>query len=201
MINFLQGVIAEKSPTKLVIEVNGIGFEVNITLHCYESLGAIGDPARVVTYLHVREDAMQLFGFQSGEERELFLQLISTPGIGPKKAQVILSSVSVKNLQQYIIEEDISALTSLSGVGRKTAQRMILDLKDKVAAVPLAADQLPAAAIERSEQRRKLDEALKALISLGFANNSARIAIQKVMQQAGQEITLEEIIKQALRHI
>ena len=199
MINFLQGVIVEKSPTKLIIDVNGIGYEVNITLPCYEHLGSVGEETTIITYLHVREDILQLFGFKSIDERELFLQLITAPGIGPRKAQVILSSVSVEHLQQYIIEEDLSALTSLSGVGKKTAQRLILDLKDKVKTSAKIRDQLPTSGMELSERERIIDEAVTALISLGFAKNNAQTAIYKVVQQSKQQLILEELIKQALR--
>jgi len=199
MINFLQGVIVEKSPTKLIIDVNGIGYEVNITLPCYEHLGSVGEETTIITYLHVREDILQLFGFKSIDERELFLQLITAPGIGPRKAQVILSSVSVEYLQQYIIEEDLSALTSLSGVGKKTAQRLILDLKDKVKTSAKIRDQLPTSGMELSERERIIDEAVTALISLGFAKNNAQTAIYKVVQQSKQQLILEELIKQALR--
>lgn len=199
MINSLQGTIVEKTPTKLSIEVNGVGYEVNITLPCYERLGSVGDKAKVLTYLHVREDNLQLFGFESIDERELFLQLISTPGIGPKKAQVILSSVSVEYLQRYIIEEDLAAMTSLSGVGKKTAQRLILDLKDKVKLPTISRSKLPSSRLELPEKERILNEALTALVSLGFTKNNAQLALQKAKQQSEQELTLEELIKQALR--
>jgi Holliday junction DNA helicase RuvA len=199
MINSLQGTIVEKNPTKLSIEVNGVGYEVNITLPCYECLGSVGDQAKVLTYLHVREDNLQLFGFESNEERELFLQLISTPGIGPKKAQVILSSVSVEYLQKYIIEEDLAAMTSLSGVGKKTAQRLILDLKDKVKSPIIPQAKLPSSGLELPDKERILNEALTALVSLGFTKNNAQLALQKAKQQSEQELTLEGLIKQALR--
>ncbi len=199
MISYLQGVIVEKTPTKLVIGVNGIGFEVNITLPCYEGLGSIGEQAEIVTYLHVREDILQLYGFSSKSERELFLQLISTPGIGPKKAQVILSSVSVEHLQKYIIEEDVVALSSLSGVGRKTAQRLVLDLKDKVKFIQTVEGKKPSPEADWSDRTRRVDEAISALISLGFTKNNAQLAIQKAIQQRGPEVSLEELLKQALR--
>jgi len=198
MIQFLQGVLVDKSPTKAVLDVQGVGFEINITLPCFENLAEIGQPAHIITYLHVREDILQLFGFSSRAERELFLQLISTPGIGPKKAQAILSSVTVELFQRYIIEEDLNALTSLSGVGRKTAQRLILDLKDKISLLPFPGQ---AALPERkvSELDRLMDDALLALTSLGFNKNSAQAAIQKVLQQTDRRLALEEVIKQALR--
>jgi len=199
MINSLHGTIIEKTPTKLSIEVNGVGYEVNITLPCYEHLGSVGDEAKILTYLHVREDNLQLFGFESNEERSLFLQLIATPGIGPKKAQVILSSVSVEYLQRYIFEEDLAALTSLSGVGKKTAQRLILDLKDKVKPPIKPRTKLPPSGLELPDKEQIFNEALTALISLGFTKNNAQLALQKATQQSERELTLEELIKQALR--
>lgn len=201
MIDFLEGIIVTKTPTKLAIAVNGVGYLVNITLSCYERLGAVGDRAKVLTYLHVREDMLQLYGFSSMEERELFLQLISTPGIGPRKAQAILSGVSVEHLQQYIVEENLDALTSLSGVGRKTAQRLILDLKDKIAR-PTGMVQVlrPLSGVE-DEQSRKMDEAAAALLSLGFTKNQVQLAIQKAMAESPQDISLEDLIKRALRSI
>lgn len=201
MIYFLQGIIVEKSPTKLIIEVNGVGYEVNITLPCYESLGSIGEKTTVITYLHVREDILQLFGFKSTSERDLFLQLISAPGIGPKKAQVILSSVSVEHLQKYILEEDLVSLTSLSGVGKKTAQRLILDLKDKIKPSTEIDDRSAVPGVELSEKERVFDEAMNALVSLGFAKNNAQLAIQKILQHSEKDLTVEELIKQALRVI
>lgn len=199
MISLLQGIIREKSPTKLLIDVNGIGYDVNITLPCYESLAEIGDRITILTYLYVREDALQLYGFKSAHEREMFFQLISTPGIGPRKAQVILSSVSAENLQQFILEDNLDALTSLSGVGKKTAQRLILDLKDKLKPLSVTGEKAFPVAIAASAAKKLMDESLSALISLGFNKTSAQAAIQKAMQQSGAEITVEELIKNALR--
>ena len=201
MIGFLQGLIVDKSPTKLLLDVNGVGYEVNVTVPCYENLGAIGETTTVITYLHVREDILQLFGFQSDSERDLFLQLISAPGIGPKKAQVILSSVSVERFQKYIIEEDLTSLTSLPGVGKKTAQRLILDLKDKIKRSPAIVDREVASGAKISERERLFNEALSALISLGFAKNRAQLAIQKILRQDEPGVTLEQLIKKALRVI
>lgn len=199
MISFLQGVILEKSPTKLLIDVNGIGYDVNITLPCYESLAAIGEKTAIITYLYVREDLLQLYGFKSAFEREIFLHLISTPGIGPRKAQVILSSVSAEHLQQFIVEENLDALTSLSGVGKKTAQRLILDLKDKLKPLPFSSEKPLPSEFAASGVKRLMDEALGALVSLGFNKTNAQNAIQKVIQQVGKDLTVEELIKNALR--
>ncbi len=200
MIDFLEGILIRKSPTRLVIDVQGIGFEINITLPCFESLGEINEKIKIATYLHVREDALLLYGFKSSSERELFLQLISSPGIGPKKAQAILSSVSAENLQRYIVEENLSALTALSGVGQKTAQRLILDLKDKLKD-SARFDFASKVDEDFSGHRHLMNEAETALISLGFNKNSARAALQQVIKNQSMEMSLEELIKQALRQM
>ena len=199
MIRYLQGILVHKSPTKLVIEVNGIGFEINSTLPCYENVGEIGDKTKVITYLHVREDILQLYGFKSISERELFLHLISSPGIGPKKAQAILSSVSVEDLQRYVVEENLTALTSLPGIGKKTAQRLILDLKDKVNISAAEEERLLTRRDELSDLDHLIEEAAAALTSLGFNKNRAHIAVHKVIQQSSSNISLEELIKKAIR--
>lgn len=199
MIRYLQGILVHKSPTKLVIEVNGIGFEINSTLPCYENVGEIGDRTKVITYLHVREDVLQLYGFKSISERELFLHLISSPGIGPKKAQAILSSVSVEDLQKYVVEENLIALTSLPGIGKKTAQRLILDLKDKVNISAAEEERLLTRREELSDLDHLIEEAAAALTSLGFNKNSAHIAVHKVIQQSSSNIRLEDLIKKAIR--
>jgi holliday junction DNA helicase RuvA len=201
MINYLHGILVHKSPTKLVVEVNGIAFEVNITLSCYENLGEIGQKNKVLTYLHVREDILQLYGFKTNSERELFLHLISAPGIGPKKAQVILSSVAATQLQRYIIEENLDALTSLSGVGKKTAQRLILDLKDKVVSIGEDVDRLPGKGEDKPTVDNLIDEAVAALTSLGFNKNNAQMVVLKIVRKNDQEISLEELIKQSLQNL
>ncbi len=201
MINYLQGILVHKSPTKLVVEVNGVAFEVNITLSCFENLGEIGQKTKVLTYLHVREDILQLYGFKTNSERELFMHLISAPGIGPKKAQVILSSVAATQLQRYIIEENLSALTSLSGVGKKTAQRLILDLKDKVVSIGEDVDRLPGKSDDKPTVDNLIDEAVAALTSLGFNKNNAQMVVLKIVRKNNQEISLEELIKQSLQNL
>jgi len=201
MISYLHGILVHKSPTRLVVDVNGIAFKVNITLPCYENLAEIGQKIKVLTYLHVREDILQLYGFKTNSERELFLHLISAPGIGPKKAQVILSSVAASQLQRYILEENLTALTSLSGVGKKTAQRLILDLKDKVVSIGDDMDRLPGKSEDLTTIDNLIDEAVAALTSLGFNRNSAQMVVVKVVQRNNQDISLEELIKQSLQNL
>ena len=199
MIRYLKGIIADKSPTKIVLEVNGIGYDLQVTINCSKQIGSIGEQITILTYLHVREDNLQLFGFISKEERELFLQLISTPGIGPKKALAILSGTNVVDLQRYIVEEDLTALTSLSGVGRRTAQRLIVDLKEKLVPALSAEKILPADMVQ--EKRNLIEEATLALISLGYNQNAAYRTIQTILDQESDKINLEDLIKKALRKL
>lgn len=198
MISFLKGILVTKQPTRAEVDVNGIGFEIQITLPCYENLKEVGEEVKLLTYLHVREDQMQLFGFSSIDERELFLHLISIPGIGPKKAQAILSSVSVEIFQKYIAEDNLMGLTSLSGVGKKTAQRLLIDLKDKLKITAEKAAAAPSG-ISLSDLEIKINEAEAALISLGFARVKIRSAIEKVLARLGNDVELETLIKESLR--
>ncbi|OQX96089.1 hypothetical protein B6I21_02070 [candidate division KSB1 bacterium 4572_119] len=168
MINFLKGNLTTKSPTRLVVDVNGVGFEINITLPCYETIGDVGSEVQV-------------------------------PGIGPKKAQVILSSVTAEVLFRYIIEDDLPGLTSLSGVGKKTAQRLVFDLKDKIKTRAEEVEHTEKPREEFSALEHQKAEALAALISLGFNKNNAQNSVEKVIRIAEKNISLEELIKQALR--
>ena len=199
MISYLKGIIVQKSPTRLILDVSGIGFDIQITINCSKQIGSIGERITILTYLHVREDNLQLFGFNSKEERTLFLQLITTPGIGPKKALAILSGSNVNDLQRYIVEENLAALTSLSGVGRRTAQRLIVDLKEKLIPASSADQILPSAMIQ--EKRNLIDEAIMALESLGYNKNMAQRAIHSIIEQQPDKINLEDLIKQALRKL
>ena len=132
MIAYLQGTIVQKNPTDLVIDVNGVGYAVNIPLSTFEKLEHSTGTVKIFTYLHVREDIMQLYGFATEAEREIFRLLISVSGIGPKMAQGILSGLSINEFKQAILDGNIPALTSISGVGKKTAERLVIELRDKL---------------------------------------------------------------------
>lgn len=199
MISYLKGMIVEKNPTRLLLDVNGIGYDINITLNCSRQIGTIGNTITILTYLHVKDDNIQLYGFISKQEREVFLHLISTPGIGPKKALAILSGSTAEDLQRYIIEENLAALTSLSGVGKKTAQRLIIDLKEKITSISSVEQILPTSSIQ--QESKLIQEAIMALLSLGYKNNVARKAIQSVLSNGSEKITLEELIREALKKI
>lgn len=199
MISYLKGMIVEKNPTRLLLDVNGIGYDINITLNCSRQIGTIGNTITILTYLHIKDDNIQLYGFISKQEREVFLHLISTPGIGPKKALAILSGSTAEDLQRYIIEENLAALTSLSGVGKKTAQRLIIDLKEKITSISSVEQILPTSSIQ--QESKLIQEAIMALLSLGYKNNVARKAIQSVLSNGSEKITLEELIREALKKI
>lgn len=198
MIAQVRGTIVEKHPTRVIVDVGGLGYEVWISLASYDRIGRAGDQATLHTYLHVREDALQLFGFVLPEEKELFLLLISVSGIGPKSALGILSSLSSADLRHAIATENVDFLTSAPGVGKKTAQRMVVELKDKVSKVGSTEATIPAQIGEFSH--RWADEATGALISLGFAKAAAEKAVAKaVRENSDRDVTVEELIKSALR--
>lgn len=195
MISYLQGVLVAKSPTEIVMDVNGVGYAVHIPLSTFEKLDGLNQRVKIYTHLHVREDAMLLYGFATETERELFRMLISVSGIGPKIAQGILSGMDASELRRCITSGDASALTSIPGVGRKTAERIVLELRDKVAK---GADLLPGAPAAQVSAR---SEALAALLSLGYTRATAEQALRRVLKEAGEdEISLEELLKRALRY-
>ena len=199
MLSYLYGKIVEKSPTTLVLDVNNVGYNLQVTINCSRNAGQIGDEVKILTHLHVREDNLQLFGFVSAEERELFLQLTTTPGIGPKKALAILSGSGVEDLRRFILQEDLTALTGLPGVGRKTAQRLIVDLKEKLDQTYAGSDVEVDA---RTPSKQSLvEEAVLALVSLGYQHQAARKAITAILKDGDGDVGLEDLIKQALRKL
>ncbi|RPI03159.1 MAG: Holliday junction branch migration protein RuvA [Ignavibacteriae bacterium] len=198
MIASLTGVLKYKSPTEILIDVHGIGYTVSIPLSTYEKLGAIDSTITLLTHFHVREDAMQLFGFFSDEERRLFRHLISVSGIGPKIAQSILSGMNVEELTSHLLSGNVAALTAIPGVGRKTAERMILELRDKAGKMNAGGEQMTAPGMASAAMRA---EALQALTSLGYNLQIAEKSIRLVLKETeGSKITLEELVKRALRH-
>jgi Holliday junction DNA helicase RuvA len=195
----LEGKIVSKSPVEVVVDVGGIHYLVNIPVTVYEKLGEVGANVKLYTYLIVREEEIYLYGFSSVEERDFFKLLISVSGIGPKMAQAIMSGMSVDELKNSIIRGDVSSLVSIPGVGKKTAERVIVELRDKIAKIEFAGKPLEFISSDQVEVR---NEALLALISLGFSRQSAEKAIRAVLKENEKiEFTVEELVKQALRHI
>ena len=193
MIAYIKGRLIEKSPTKIVVEVNGIGYDINISLNTFEK---IGDDENITIYTHLqkKEDADILFGFMTKSERKLFQQLISVSGIGPSTARTILSSISPVEIQEALISEDLNTIKSIKGIGLKTAQRLIIELKDKV-------DIFEKNDLDLAQEKFNVKlEALKALEVLGFR----RIKSEKVVNEIyfnDKNIELQQLIKKSLNKL
>ena len=198
MIATLTGTLKAKTPTEILIDVNGIGYSLIIPFSTFEKLGEIESRTMLFTHLHVREDAMLLYGFATEEERSFFRLLISVNGIGPRIAQGILSGISVADLRQHIAKENISALTAIPGVGRKTAERLVIELRDKLGKLAARTQD----SVPRSEGEEDLrQEALLALTSLGYNRPIAEKALRQVLNEAkGEKLSLQSLIKKALRY-
>lgn len=189
MITHLNGKLVEKNPTALIIECGGIGYEVKVSLNTFTNIGN-DENIKIFTQFIVREDAQILYGFADQKEREMFNLLISVSGIGPNTAIIMLSSLSSAEIAQAIVSEDVNTIKGVKGIGVKTAQRVIVDLKDKMLKFEVSED-----IIEHKDNRIRID-ALTALISLGFDKKMANKAIDKVF--ANQD-SVELLIKDALR--
>ena len=198
MITSLQGTLTFKSPTEIVVDVQGVGYGVSIPLSTFEALGDLRTTVFLFTYLHVREDVLQLYGFASEVERNLFKLLISVTGIGPKMAQGILSGIAVPDIKSYIAQSNLGALTTIPGVGRKLAERLVVELRDKIGKLETGTA-LPTSATDA--QARIRSEALLALTSLGYNRTAAEKALRAAIQEMdGKDISIEALIKSALRH-
>ncbi|KDN56830.1 Holliday junction branch migration protein RuvA [Flavobacterium seoulense] len=193
MIAHLQGKLVEKSPTQLVIDCGGVGYDVHISLHTYSMLPNT-DFIKVFTHLQIKEDAHTIFGFFEKSEREIFKLLISVSGIGAGIARTMLSSLEPKQITNAIASGDVGTIQSIKGIGSKTAQRVILDLKDKM----LKLYDLDEVSISQSNTNR--DEALSALEVLGFVKKASEKVIDRIVKQ-DPDASVESIIKQALKSL
>lgn len=196
MITHLRGTLVSKAPTHAVIDVGGVGYGMAISLVTYDQLPSLEEDLRLFTHLHVREDRMELFGFAETEERELFELLIGVSGIGPNSALTVLSGMTLRDLQEAILQERVTELTAIKGIGRKTAERMVLDLRDKV--------RLTASAEEEQVGKPKgkagiSEEAAMALMTLGYASPVARQAVSKTIDKHGADLSVQQLIKLALK--
>jgi len=199
MIDFISGKIAEKSPTRVVLENAGLGYSMFISTSTFKELPAVGEKVVLKTYLHVREDNIQLFAFSGENERIIFEGLISVSGIGPRLAQTILSGLKPEELAVSIQRSDIERLTSISGVGKKTAQRLVVELKEKFSQLGLITDQT-GDEIRITELSSMEEEALLALMSLGYKRQIVERALNRARNN-GEFGSVEDLIKTALRLI
>ena len=193
MISFLVGVIEEKRENLVVIDVNGVGFEVNVSNNTLVSLPFEGESAKIYTYLAVREDGISLFGFSSVEERNLFNKLITVSGVGPKLAITILSGLSLSDLTIAIAKEDTKLLSKIKGLGKKTAERLCLELKDKLDVLTFGNEE---ASFDTNYDEDAVQMATDTLISLGISKNEAYMLARA---NAANNATAEEIISKSLR--
>jgi len=198
MYAYLKGKLTYKTPTYVYIECNGIAFHVNISLHTYSDIEKL-EEVMLYTQLIVREDAHILYGFYAEEERNMFNHLISVSGIGPNTARLMLSSLSTKELQNAIIYDDVRLIQSVKGVGPKSAQKVIIELKDKVKKENLTQTLEPNLGVNNKNEI--YSEAIAALSMLGFAKNQAEKAIQSVLKSNPNIHSTEELIKQSLKNL
>lgn len=199
MFDYISGKLVTKRPTEAILDVQGVGYLLKISLSTAQQLPEEGSPASLKTYLHVREDILQLYGFADEEEREIFEALLSISGIGPKLAQTILSGLSPDKLISAIQLGDERTLSSITGVGKKTAQRLIVELKDKLKSTQIG--EIEHAGAAGGAIRGTLEEeALMALMSLGYSRQQAEKAITRA-RNSGKIVSAEELIKKALQAV
>jgi len=194
MIHHLKGKLIEKNPTHVVVECNGVGYFVHISLHTFSLLNNSSEAISIFTHLQVKEDSQTLFGFMEKSERELFRLLISVSGVGASTARTMLSSIEPKNIMDAIASGDSATIQSIKGIGAKTAQRVILDLKDKVLKV------FGEGEVFISQSNTNKEEALSALETLGFARKPAEKVVDRIMKET-TDPTVETIIKLALKNL
>ena len=196
MIAFLRGRLVHREPTFLWIDVNGVGYQVNISLQTFSEIKD-QENVKVFTHLAVREDAHILYGFSTEAEKKMFQMLISVNGVGPGTAIVMLSYMNTAEMKSAIIHEDVRALQAVKGIGGKTAQRVIIELKDKLKKESWEEIQTPVSSTSHNTLR---NEALSALLTLGLPKPAAEKSVDAVLRKSGNTITLEDLVKQALKN-
>src|ERR1051326_6088919 len=197
MITFLDGKLMSALPTQAIVDVGGVGYEVFIPLASYDKLPAVGESIRILTHLAVREDAHVLYGFMTPAERDLFRLLVNhVTGIGPKLALAVLSGMSVNNSKSAVVNSDIAAISKISGLGKKTAERIVLELKDKLGVA--AAWEAASAAHGPTPEQEQVNEAVLALIALGYKQIDAHKTVRD-LQEKGEAKSAEDLVKLALK--
>lgn len=200
MYSYIRGVLAEVETDHIVLDVNGIGYNLYVPANCYDYLPGIGEECKIHTYLHVREDAMILYGFLTKDDLELFKQLITVSGIGPKGAIGILSALSADDLRFAILAGDSKAISKAPGIGAKTAQRVILELKDKMSLEDAFEKKLDNAKMPQvSSNNRVKNDAVLALNALGYSSSESLKAVSKV--EITPDMDVEDVLKQALKQM
>ena len=201
MIAFLTGKLLEKSANAVIVDVGGVGYEVAIPLSTFYEIGEVGEDVELRVYTNVREDAIQLFGFKTQREKDLYLKLISVQGVGAKSGITMLSGMSADEIVSALRTENLAKLTSIPGVGRKTAERLVIELRDKVG--DLSAGSTSGVSIPAAEgigSEGVYDDALSALVNLGYQKNAAEKALQHVRQD-GVEANVQKLLRAALQRL
>lgn len=193
MITFLEGTLVEKSPARLIIRIGGVGYEVFIPLSSFDHLPAENNDCRILIYEYIREDQHSLFGFMSDVERRTFILLMNVNGIGPKLAMSALSSLAVSDLNKAIVSGDVARLTTITGIGKKTAERMVVELRDKLASAEMTAG------TGFGKQNNKTADAILALVALGYKQAEAGKMVASAAAGGSESMPVEEIIRRALR--
>ncbi len=199
MIAYLSGKLLEKEANTVIVDVNGIGYDVMIPLSTFYDLGEIGEDVSLRIFTYVREDTLQLFGFNTIRERELFLLLISVSGIGPKSAITALSVMSADEIIGAIRQNNLARLNSIPGVGKKTAERLVIELRDKIVKLSaVASEEMKAEGIPQASGDTVYDDALSALTNLGYHYNAAEKALKQAMQE-GTEMSVQKLLRRSLQ--
>jgi holliday junction DNA helicase RuvA len=203
MIAHLSGTLLSKQATSVILDVAGVGYEVSIPLSTFYELEDPGSNVQLRIYTHVREDALQLYGFKTARERELFLRLISVSGIGPKLGITLLSGMSAEEMITSIRNNNLAKLTLIPGVGRKTAERLVMELRDKVASLAAGVNEdlgvtAEAASVPTEDSMRA--DALSALVNLGYQRNAAEKAVSAALGE-NEEVSVESILRASLRKL
>jgi Holliday junction DNA helicase RuvA len=193
MISYVRGVLDHKEPNRVVVDVNGIGYEVFVPLSTYQELPTVGDQVKLHTHHHVRDDAVQLYGFLSPEEKEIFGLVLSISGVGAKIALSILSFLSVDEFRIAVAQGDMKTLTKIPGIGKKSAERMVLELKDKIGKIRI--DERMVKILEAEST----SDAVSALLSLGASQSAAEYAVYRAERLLGKDAKIEDLVSQALK--
>jgi Holliday junction DNA helicase RuvA len=197
MIGSIEGIVRAKEGNRILIEVSGVGFEVFVPIRVMEGVGREGEIARLETYLHVREDTLTLYGFLDGSEKRLFLSLLGVSGVGPKVALAVLSVCDAGELARSIHEGETRRLVALPGIGKKTAERIILELRDRI-----DIDQYLPGGTPAGVERKIFDEAVSALVALGLSPANAEKALERVdLEQLGEPARVEDVVREALKKV
>ncbi|MBO3700811.1 Holliday junction branch migration protein RuvA [Roseivirga sp. E12] len=195
MFAYLKGKLAHKDPTFVIVDIGGVGYEVKISLNTFSKIKD-QENIQLFTHFHVKEDAQILFGFADTHEKQTFLHLISISGVGPSTGLMVLSSLNPEEVEQAILSEDVRTIQAVKGIGAKTAQRIILELKDKVGKDDAGGDLI---GLPISSKNTTRNEALAALVTLGINKAAAQKSIDKILKENSSDISLEELIKLALK--